>query len=182
MKRSRLPAVAGSDHTNKTGRNSKLFCEKSAGIGTLPDHKDSPRREFASGLLVPVGGPALGLHVGHVVGLRAQENVRWITAAPVVTAVQGVRCSFRDASPIRQDPSDSVGRMRALVEHEVAVSFGSSESQPRPAFVRSADIDLFPESFCDRLGSMHGHLRARDRGRSEFQDLPGSAHFSTATA
>lgn len=80
--------------------------------------------------------PPFGGHVGHVVGVRTEEQVGWVDAGRVVAAMTYL--GLRRDRAIRALPRHAVGVQRPAPRRELAVSSGSSVASPRPAFLRSS--------------------------------------------
>lgn len=87
--------------------------------------------------------PVLGNHVGHVLGVCAEEQMVRPTARRIVAAVADLH-AVRDRT-VGQFPGETVGPDRRLwAESHIAVS-ADGGSRPRPAAVRVAAIYPVPE-------------------------------------
>lgn len=94
-----------------------------------------------------VASASLGLSVGHVVLMRAKEQVRWPDAGRVVTAMQNVgpvlgRVSKEKAPHHTMRPLDARGRALAATHKTV-----SEPLRPGPGPARIGFADLGPEPF-----------------------------------
>ena len=99
-----------------------------------------------------------------------------IAARRIVATVQNEKTA-RDWSA-SQFPRNSVCSEHGAMESEVSIALQAAGPSPRPAFIGSANIDLRPESFADRLFGSHKSLRSFVvRGRLGYTPLTGSASF-----
>lgn len=136
--------------------------------------------------------PPFGDHVGHVVGVRAEEQVADIDAPRHITSVQDVK-SVRDRSVDRK-PREAVSLLHLAlpIQEAVAVDFGGSCPQDTSALIRGRRI--MRQSLRKRpmtraresltCGISHGtrFLRCCDQGRGRRFSVARPAYSITPQA
>lgn len=114
-----------------------------------PQHSASP--QFSA------DAAALCAHVAHVVGIRAEKQMRWIAARAVIAGVANHYPGHNGA--LRQFPRDPMSTQcppyPVLAYRESAVAISKKTGQPRPAVRAVAALDSFPESFRGSIAKCH---------------------------
>lgn len=88
-----------------------------------------------------VAGPALGDHVGVVVGVRPEEQVGRVHAGRVVAGVEDLEAG-RDRT-VGQLPGETVGENRPSIDPDLAVAVAGRGTSPQPA--PSSFLNLRPK-------------------------------------
>ena len=96
---------------------------------------------------------SLGTHVFQIIGLRADKHMRWIDAGWVITAMAEKHSNWDDGD--QQFISHSMGEVKtAVVTHDFPVSTLFGRCQPRPTFILTPDLNLFPKAISQRMSMM----------------------------
>lgn len=157
--------------------------------GQLSLHHDaSQRADFSHGLVRELGlrircaraaenrRTALGDHVAHVVGLRAEFEVAWVHAGGIV-ALMADGESWRDRA-VRQFIGDSVSQSNAsVVCPDLAMPGRHPVFQPRPTR-RGPDrlVHGRPEALTERTPCRFLRARSRTISAPPFRDLARVGH------
>ena len=135
----RLP---GSDNAHpKTSRD--VFVTISARTLTAR-HADRDRCQTRTTYIDATRLSVPAFSVRHVVFVRTWVEVGWIDAITVVARVQYERFSSRYRAPVRQYPGETV---RPPIIKPAVTALLPHGSEPRPALIWAAFIDLCPEPF-----------------------------------
>lgn len=117
------------------------------GCQPLTDDRDRRLWNLRHAVVIALCVAALGMAVGDVVSVRSRKDVRGIAAWRVVAPVQAARLTCWQWSAVCQDPRDDMRRHPALpIKAELAVAILIPPTAPQPALVRTAHVNLGPES------------------------------------